>query len=209
LDDTVITVKRVVEDHKATFTRSFTFKNSGNSSLNLASAGTSSFAIYTPFNDHYTNSSDALNNRAHARIWTNVGSSARVRMQQMVGKSRNLGLVVTKGALAGYSVETRDTITSFKARGAFLLHPSLPILQPGEEAILEWTMFWHDDWDDLFTGCASHSIQFINFDVPSYIAFPGESLNITMSGSTVYADMKANGTPVECDESACTYANTA
>lgn len=134
-----------------TFIERYTFTNRGNSSLDLASTGEQSFSIYTPFNDHYTNTTDALQNRAHAHVWANGGSTAWVRMDQMGGHGRNLGLVLTEGSLAGYSIESRDTITLSNTRGVFLLHPSVPALEPGESSSVAWTLFWHDDWEDFFS----------------------------------------------------------
>ncbi|KAF4964998.1 hypothetical protein FSARC_7132 [Fusarium sarcochroum] len=73
-------------------------------SMNERGCSPNAFGIYTPFNDHYTNMTDALEARAHAHIWANGGSTAWVKMNQMGGNGSDLGLVVTEGALAGYSV---------------------------------------------------------------------------------------------------------
>lgn len=91
-----ITVQRTTAGQQGTLTEKYLFKNVGNESLNLASKGAVSFAIYTPFNDHYTNTSDALQNRAHAHIWAHGGSTAWVKMNQMGGHDRDLGLVLVK-----------------------------------------------------------------------------------------------------------------
>ncbi|KAI7788011.1 six-hairpin glycosidase [Diaporthe eres] len=136
-----ITVQRTTAGQQSTLTEKYLFKNVGNESLNLASRGAVSFAIYTPFNDHYTNTSDALQNRAHAHIWTHGGSTAWVKMNQMGGHDRDLGLVLVKGALSGYSVEGRDKTTLSNTRGVFLLHPVMPTLDPGEQSELEWRSF--------------------------------------------------------------------
>ncbi|BCS29682.1 uncharacterized protein APUU_71252S [Aspergillus puulaauensis] len=134
-------VDRYLSEEDGSFTERYTFVNKGNESLNLAEAKSHAIAVYTPFNDHYTNTSDAIRNRAHAHVWANGGANAWVKMDQMGGFGRNLGLVLTKGSLAGYSIESRDIVTMSNTRGVFLLHPTIPTLQPGESASIEWTLF--------------------------------------------------------------------
>lgn len=51
------------------FTESYTFTNTGSTSLLLNAAATYSLAIYTPFNDHYTSTADVLEHRAHTHLW--------------------------------------------------------------------------------------------------------------------------------------------
>lgn len=196
-----ISVKRSVNEQL--FTEKYVFRNLNNETLKLADQGAQSFAIFTPFNDHYTNSSDAISNRAHTHIWAHGGATAWVKMNQMGGLDRNLGLVLTKGSLVGYSVESRDTVTLSNTRGVFLLHPSLPALEPGEEVELEWKLFWHDDWEDFFEQCASLSEQFINFEIPNHTILPRENTTISMRGALVNNDTAVNGKPVTCDDSVC------
>lgn len=141
-----LVVSRTLDDDG--FKEQYTFTNKGNSSLDLADRGEQALGIYTPFNDHYTNTSDALQNRAHAHVWANGGSTAWVKMDQMSGHGRNLGLVLTNGSLVGYSIEGRDSVTLSNTRGVFVLHPTVPALEPGESYSLEWSMFWHDDRED-------------------------------------------------------------
>ncbi|KAK7733777.1 hypothetical protein SLS63_004562 [Diaporthe eres] len=201
-----ITVQRTTAGQQSTLTEKYVFKNVGNESLSLASKGAVSFAIYTPFNDHYTNKSDALQNRAHAHIWAHGGSTAWVKMNQMGGYDRDLGLVLVKGALSGYSVEGRDEITLSNTRGVFLLHPSMPTLDPGEQSELEWTFFWHQDWDDFFRQCEDISEQFVAFNVSTYTITPGENSTIELSGARVNSETTINGhTPTNCNGTKCSF----
>lgn len=165
------------------FEERYVFTNNGDEELDLAESGVTSLAIYTPFNDHYTNTSDVLEHRSHAHIWASGGSSSWVKTTRMGGRGPHLGLVLTEGALSGYSVESRDTISMSNTRGVFLLHPSIPPLQPGESSALSWTMFWHEDWEDFFSQCAALSDQFVHFEVSSLTTFPGETVDIILSGS--------------------------
>ena len=74
-----LVVLRTVDDDA--FTERYTFTNKGNTSQDLASRGAASLGIYTPFNDHYTNTTDALKNRLHAHIWAK-------RWEHRVGQDR-------------------------------------------------------------------------------------------------------------------------
>lgn len=201
-----LTVSRTVEDDA--LTEQYVFTNRGNETVNLSSRGPAALGIYTPFNDHYTNTTDAMSNRAHAHIWANGGSSAWVKMDQMGGQGRNLGLVLTKGALSGYSVESRDPVTLSNTRGVFLLNPNITNLEPGQSETVEWKFFWHSDWPDFFSKCADHSKQFINFEVAKYTLVEGEEVAVKMTGA-VNSGTTINGESVACDGSECTFIHKA
>ncbi|RYP50867.1 hypothetical protein DL768_003702 [Monosporascus sp. mg162] len=199
-----LNVTRTIHDDGRAFTERYTFRNRGDSLLDLRSRGEESLAVYTPFNDHYTNTTDALSNRAHAHIWANGGSTAWVKMEQMGGHGPNLGLVLTRGSLSGYSVESRDPVTLSNTRGVFLLHPTIPALGPGQFEILEWTLFWHEDWDDFFAQCARRSEQFIKFDIERYTLVESETMDIRLSGA-VNSQSTIDGEQLDCNNSVCTY----
>ncbi|PSN63262.1 six-hairpin glycosidase [Corynespora cassiicola Philippines] len=200
-----VSIQRVTGSEGKTLTETFAFKNIGNDKLNLSEDGRLSLAIFTPFNDHYTNTSDALENRSHAHIWANGGSTAWVKMSQMGGNDRDLGLVLVKGALDGYSVESRDGTTLSNTRGVFLLHPLIPPIDPGEVRELEWTLFWHEGWDDFFGQCAIYSEQFISFNASTYTITPGENATIDLTGALVNQDTTINNSPVSCDDTNCSF----
>ena len=201
LGNLTLQVLRWLDTTDESFREEYTFENRGDESVDLGEKGATTLGIYTPFNDHYTNTSDALAARSHAHIWANGGATAWVKLNQMGGNERNLGLVVTEGALAGYSIEGRDTITSSNTRGVFLLHPVTGSLEPGESTTLSWAMFWHDDWDDFFSKCSTYSDQFIRFDAPSYTVFEGERLKINMTGPVA----SVNGSSLKCAGGSCEY----
>ncbi|KAF5024585.1 hypothetical protein F66182_3348 [Fusarium sp. NRRL 66182] len=203
-----LTISRELKDSGTTFTERYVFTNQGNQTLDLASKGKTSLAIYTPFNDHYTNTEDALASRSHAHVWANGGSSAWVKLDQMGGHGHNLGLVLTEGSLAGYSIESRDPITLSNTRGVFLLHPVVPALAPGQSEAIEWSLFWHDTWDDFFDKCGSLSRQFIHFDVPDFTLDRGDNVTIRMKGA-VNQNTKVNGAPVRCNGTACSFSHSA
>ncbi|KAF9874195.1 six-hairpin glycosidase [Colletotrichum karsti] len=204
-----LAVNRRIDDKDGSFTETYTFKNKGAEALNLASRGTTALAIYAPFNDHYTNTTDCIEARSHAHIWAHGGSSSWVKLDQMGGKYRNLGLVLTKGSLAGYSVESRDAVTLSNTRGVFLLHPSIPTLQPGEESVVEWTWFWHTDWEDFFKQSAARSKQFVRVETDYFTFVTGETGTLRLSGASINSDTKVNGQTITCDDDACRYNFTA
>lgn len=152
-----IVVHRTLNTHESSFTERYTFRNKGDQVLDLAQRSDAAFAIYTPFNNHYKNTSDSLNHRSFAHVWANGGSNGWVKLEQMGGHGRNLGLVLTEGPLLGYSIESHDIISLSNTRGVFQLHPSIPALEPGDSSSVGWTVFWHSDWEDFFEQCQQRS----------------------------------------------------
>lgn len=165
------------------FTERYVFTNTGTAPLPLMGehgAGTG-MAIATPFNDHYTDTRDVLEHRCHAHLWMG-GSTAWVAALRMGGRAPHLGLVLTEGALASYSITGRDEVTSSNTRGCFLLHPALGPLQPGQSAALGWTLFWHTGWDDFFARCARHAPGFVRLEADRYTAHVGETFTLAATG---------------------------
>lgn len=103
-------------------------------------------------------------------------------------------------------MEERDETTLSNTRGVFLLHPDVAALGAGEQGELEWTLFWHQDWDDLFWQCEEISEQFVAFNVSTYTTKPGESSVIELSGARVNTYTTINGdNPTSCNGTKCSY----
>ncbi|KXH65909.1 six-hairpin glycosidase [Colletotrichum salicis] len=202
-------VSRSITDENQSFNESYTFTNKGASTLKLDSRGTTSLAIYAPLNDHYTNTSDCVKARSHAHVWVFGGASSWVKLSQMGGNYRNLGFVLTEGALVGYSIEAREPVTLFNTRGVFLLHPSIPTLEPGASRTIAWTWFWHSDWDDFFEQSAARSKQFVRVETDYYTSITRDTGSISLIGASVNATTKVSGQAVQCDDSKCYYNFTA
>ena len=181
-------VTRRIDPAQEAFLERYAFTNVGNTTIDINSYGGTAVAIYTPFNDHYTNSSDVYENRAHTHLWAGGGMSSWIKQTRMGGRGPHLGFVLTEGSLMGYSIESRDIITQSNTRGVFLLHPDISVIEPNQTIAFGWTMFWHESWDDFFAQCATRSKQFVRFNVSSLTSFPGETVNIIMSGKYVFKE---------------------
>lgn len=121
----------------------------------------------------------------------------------MSGKYRNLGFVLTQGALVGYSIEVRDPVTLSNTRGVSLLHPSIPTLEPGASSAIVWTWCWHSDWDEFFKQSAVYSEQFVWVKADNYTTITKETDSISLTGTSVNANTKISGQAVQCDDDKC------
>ncbi|KAL4933034.1 uncharacterized protein BDV17DRAFT_299517 [Aspergillus undulatus] len=196
LDGVTVDASRTLDSETNSLQECYTFTNTGNDLLTLHEEGTESIGIYTPFNDHYTSTADVLENRAHAHVWANGGSSSWVKLTRMGLRGPHLGLVLTEGSLSGYSIEARSPVTLSNTRGFFLLHPDFPALEGGEERRLCWSLFWHEDWDEFFEGAIERSSQFLHIKADKWTAFHGQTVNLTVSGQRV-KDLASEGLTFE------------
>lgn len=115
----------------------------------------------------------------------------------MGGRGPHLGLVVTKGGLLGYSIESRDIITGSNTRGVFSVHPNIPTLAAGASTTLSWTMFWHTDWDDFFAQCATLSTQFVHVKSSALTVYSTKDVvQINVIGPAVDRFTTVNGVAV-------------
>ncbi|KJK63803.1 hypothetical protein P875_00064698 [Aspergillus parasiticus SU-1] len=182
MDKLNVSVTRWIDGSSKSFQECYSFLNTGDDALDISDAGSESLGIYLPFNDHYTSTEDVLEHRAHAHIWASGESSSWVKLTRMGLRGSHLGLVLTEGALSGYSVESRSTVTLSNTRGFFLIHPKVPILESKETSQICWTMFWHDDWQDFFEQSLKRSDQFIHIEASPWTAVEGDTVNLTVFG---------------------------
>lgn len=134
--------------------------------------------IYTPFNDDYVDAKTCLKYRCHTHIWCGENVSYIMALR-MGGGTPNLGLVLTKGALYGYSVE-RELQKMSNDRGDFILHPMPFSLAPKESYTLEWILFPFNDKRDFFEQAESYCEHFVEIEAENYVIFEGESINVTI-----------------------------
>ena len=117
-------------------------------------------AIYATFNDDYTTARECMHHKCHTHIWCG-GAVSYVMALRMGGAAPHLGLVLTEGALGGYSVE-RDLSRISNDRGDFLLHPAPFVLAPGERYTLAWTLFPHAGRASFLNTAKQYCAHFID-----------------------------------------------
>ncbi|MCT6837927.1 MAG: hypothetical protein M3036_09820, partial [Bifidobacteriales bacterium] len=138
-----LNVSRRGGDNK--YTERYVWKNQGSESIEITGLG-----IETPFADYYPSAEESLNELVNTHVFIG-GSWSWVLAQPMSGQGLSLGLIVRKGSLESYSIESRNTLTQSNIRGHIVLQVtdyahnpesfgSQPriCLKPGEEYVLEW-----------------------------------------------------------------------
>lgn len=161
------------------FSETYVFTNVGPEPVPLTHWAPGAFAIAAPWNDNYTTAEDCLEHRSHAHLWCG-GSTSWICGLRMGGRPPHLGLVLTKGALEGYSIAGRDAVTSSNTRGIFLLHPKAQTLAPGASLTVGWRLFWHQGWDDFFAQVARRSPRAVRITASRYSLTAGEPVELTV-----------------------------
>jgi hypothetical protein len=148
---------------------------------------TGDIGIYTPFNDNYLEAAVCMTSRCHAHIWCG-GTSSYVMCLRMGGEPPHLGMVLTKGNLAAYSVE-RDFTLQSNDRGDFILHPAPFELAAGESIVLEWELFWHKGKDDFYHNLKAYP-SYIEVRAKHFVFFEREESGISVNRREDQPDMK-------------------
>lgn len=86
----------------STLTETYSWRNTSQRPLAILSLGLS-----TPWRDLYTSAVDALTAAVHAHVFCG-GAESWVLAEPMSGDQPLLGLIVDEGALAAYSIESRN-----------------------------------------------------------------------------------------------------
>lgn len=136
--------------------------------------------IRFPLEDRYEGSEICLKRRCHAHIFCGENISY-ISALRMGGEAPHLGMLLTEGSLAGYSVE-RNLKKSSNDRGCFILHPSPMELLPGEESVLSWVIFPHEGKEDFYEKAASFG-KFLRAEASAYVLYQGESCHITVKAN--------------------------
>ncbi|MCL1669113.1 DUF5695 domain-containing protein [Elizabethkingia ursingii] len=164
-----IKVKRQPEGEY--YTEAYTFSNNTTKTINI-----SDLQIYTPFNDSYPDARTCATNRCNVHIWTGMHSSY-INALRMNGKGMHLGMILTKGALKGYSIENRSSANgSSNMRGTIALNTESFSLKPGHSYTLQWKLFWHQGWNDFYTK--AKKIGFVHVKANKYVISKGEEIKI-------------------------------
>lgn len=132
-------------------------------------------AITLPLHDRYDDPALCLTNRCHAHL-SMSGTSSSVFARRMGGDAPHLGLVLTEGELADYSIE-RDLSRSSNDRGLFLLHPGPLELAPGESARIGWSIFPCEGPEDFAEQVLART-AFVRTRWDRHVLFPGEEAQL-------------------------------
>lgn len=161
-------------------------------------------AIYATFNDDYTTARECMHHKCHTHIWCG-GAVSYVMALRMGGEAPHLGLVLTEGALGGYSVE-RDLSRISNDRGDFLLHPAPFVLAPRERYTLAWTLFPHAGRASFLNTAKQYCAHFIDVRAEKYLLFIGEETTVTVDANFAFehAALTLNGAPLPFTRSGST-----
>lgn len=128
-----VTVERGF-DSNGFFNEKYTVQNVRDADLFLEQGDLS---IAVPFNDMYTYADDCMVHRCNTHLWC-AGNTSYVSAVKMGVSEHNLGLVLTEGAFASYSLCNAD---KYSRRGVFLLDCEHLELLPGEEYVWNFKLF--------------------------------------------------------------------
>ncbi|MFC0672570.1 hypothetical protein [Brachybacterium hainanense] len=141
---------------------------------------TGELAITLPLRDLYDDPALCLTSRCHVHLST-AGTSSYVLARRMGGDGPHLGLVLTEGELAAYSIE-RDTARSSNDRGLFLLHPGPLELAPGQAVHIGWSIFPCGGPEDFFSQALDRA-PFVHTRWDRHVLFPGEEAHLEVETS--------------------------
>ena len=177
------------------FTELYTFRNDSDRELTLSGRSVDSFAIRTPFNDNHVGAAECVIRRCNTHLWPG-DHSAYVCCLRMGGAGPHLGLVLTEGQIAGYSIEGRNRWIASNSRGVFLLNPASTTLRPGESCAIGWVMFWHEGWEDFFRKALAVP-GFVRMSANRYTVVQGERVIVKVENASPLnrAKVSVNGKP--------------
>lgn len=132
--------------------------------------------ISFPLPDQYEDSRTCLTKRCHTHIFCG-GDVSWICALRMGGEAPHLGMVLTEGSLAGYSVR-RNLLRQSNDRGCFYLHPEAMQLMPGESRIIRWTIFPHEGKEDFLRKAAVYNPRFVDVQANRYVLHPGEQCTV-------------------------------
>ena len=172
-----ITVERYVQGDQ--FIETYTLTN--DTDFDVYSQETD-IGIALPLPDTYVTGKRALNQRCNVHLWCG-GSASYVMVLRMDGSGPNLGAVLRRGSLQGYSIN-RDPNQGSNERGDFILHPENFHLHPGESYTLQLVWFWFAERADFQTQLRQFP-GFLTVQAPQYTLFPGETVPVTIQGQGI------------------------
>jgi hypothetical protein len=189
-NDLKLTVRRSI-DAQDRFAEAFTLENTGSAPRSFPPGST---FLTVPFNDSYEAGAPAcLTQNCNAHLWPG-GASSWVNAVRMGGTPAHLGLVLTQGSLAGYSilggVDSND-------RGNIAFNPSGYELRPGGSFVIAWQLFWNKGWPDFWSKAMAET-NFVRLQAAHYTVVQGGQIHISAesASSLQNAVLRLNGDKV-------------
>lgn len=146
--------------------------------------------LYATFNDSYESAQISKHQRCNTHIWCG-GDVSYVMALRMGGQAPHLGLVLTKGALSGYSIE-RDVSHGSNDRGDIILHPESMRIAPNEERHIEWELFWFHSKAEFFQILSEYP-GYIEIRGEQFIVFEDETIHLQSNAQPARLDVHAGG----------------
>lgn len=148
--------------------------------------------IALPLETRYEETEHCLTSRAHVHLFCGENISWALALR-MGGDAPHLGLVLTQGSLAGYSVEHNGPRAN--DRGCLVVHPSADVWQAGETKTLAWTIFSHAGKTDFFRKLPKYS-RYVHAEAEKYVLHPGEEGVLHIKPSFEARTVLVDGTPI-------------
>ncbi len=187
-DGLKLTVRRSI-DAQDRFAESYILENTGTESRSFAPGST---FLTVPFNDSYVaGAPTCLTQNCNAHLWPG-GASSWANAVRMGGTPPHLGLVLTQGSLAGYSilggVDSND-------RGSIAFNPSSFELKPGGSHVIAWQLFWNQGWPDFWSKVVAET-NFVRLQAAHDTVVQGGQIQISAesAASLQNAVLRLNGT---------------
>lgn len=154
-----------------------------------------SISIAFPLVDKYESSEICMKQRCHTHIFCG-GNISYVCALRMGGEAPHLGMVLTKGSLAGYST-WRELSRQSNDRGCFLLHPASMEIGGGENTVLEWTVFAHSGIEDFCRKLGEYNPDYVKVSAEHYVLFEGEKNTLSVQPTFDAKHVTVNGQPMK------------
>lgn len=162
-----------------------------------------SIGIAFPLQDRYESSQVCLRSRCHTHLFCG-GDVSYILALRMGGEAPHLGMVLTEGALAAYSVE-RDTKRRSNDRGCFFLHPCAMEWEPGETKEIRWRIFPHQGKEDFIKKLGEYG-RYVRVEADRYVLFAGESGSLCIRTSFPAQSVRVDGRALTQEEGVWSYA---